>query len=115
MTTVQYTINGPFSPPPCSAAHIDPLLNEDHANAVNPAPEPARCRFLSSDKRQRLMLRADRHPHFCLFSPKSEREARRLMNDIERLTPPHVNNAECALPQARSQPAQNVQLQNHST
>ena len=43
--------------------------------------------------------------------PESQREARRLLNDLERLTPPRIT-AECALPQMRSQPAQNVHLQN---
>ena len=46
MTTAQQTIDGPCSPPPCSAAHIDPFLNEDYAKALTPAPEPPRCRFL---------------------------------------------------------------------
>jgi hypothetical protein len=45
-------------------------------------------------------------------SPESQREARRLMNDLERLTPPRVTPAECAIAQTRSQPAQNVHLQN---
>jgi hypothetical protein len=45
-------------------------------------------------------------------SPESQHEARRLMNDLERLTPPRVNPAEYALPQTRLQPAQNVHLQN---
>ncbi len=46
---------------------------------------------------------------------ESQREARRLLNDLERIMPVRVTPAECALPQTRSQPPQNVQLQNHST
>ena len=48
-------------------------------------------------------------------SPESQREARRLLRDLEQITPPRATPAECALPQTRSQPAQNVHLQNHST
>lgn len=90
MTTAQQTLNGPFSPPPCSAAHIDPLLNEDHAHAVNPAPEPARCRFLSSDKRQCRMLRADRHPDFCLYHAARQEEIFALLPEREFALAPEL-------------------------
>ncbi len=90
MTTAQYTINGPFSPPPCSAAHIDPLLNEDDANAVSPKPEPARCRFLSSDKRQCRMLRADHHPDFCLFHAARQDEIFALLPEREFALAPEL-------------------------
>jgi hypothetical protein len=45
-------------------------------------------------------------------SPESQRESRRLLRDLEQITPPRVTDAECVLPQTRSQPAQNVHLQN---
>ena len=48
-------------------------------------------------------------------SPESQREARRLLRDLEQITPPRVTPAECALPQTQPQPAQNAHLQNHST
>jgi hypothetical protein len=48
-------------------------------------------------------------------SSESQREARRLLRDLEQITPPRVTTVECALPQTQSQPAQNVHLQNHST
>jgi hypothetical protein len=82
MTTAQQTLNGPFSPPPCSL-HLDPFLNEDHANAVSPAPEPPRCRFFSSDKRQCRMLRADHHPDFCLFHAARQDEIFALLPERE--------------------------------
>ena len=90
MTSAQYTINGPVPPPPCSAAYIDPLLNEDRANAVNPAPEPARCRFLSSDKRQCRMLRADRHPDFCLYHAARQEEIFALLPEREFALAPEL-------------------------
>ena len=83
MTTAQRTFNGPVPPPPCSAAHIDPLLNEDYAKALTPAPEPPRCRFLSSDKRQCRMLRADHHPDFCLFHAARQEEIFALLPERE--------------------------------
>ena len=83
MTTVQQTLNGPLPPPPCSAANIDPLLNEDYAKALTPAPEPPRCRFLSSDKRQCRMLRADHHPDFCLFHAARQEEIFALLPERE--------------------------------
>jgi hypothetical protein len=82
MTTAQQTLKGPFTPPPCSL-HLDPFLNEDHANAVNPAPEPPRCRFLSSDKRQCRMLRADHHPDFCLYHAARQEEIFALLPERE--------------------------------
>ena len=83
MTTAQRTFNGPVPPPPCSAAHIDPLLNEDYAKELTPAPEPPRCRFLSSDKRQCRMLRADHHPDFCLFHAARQEEIFALLPERE--------------------------------
>ena len=89
MTVAQQTLNGPFSPPPCSL-HLDPFLNEDHANAVNPAPEPPRCRFLSSDKRQCRMLRADHHPDFCLFHAARQEEIFALLPEREFALAPEL-------------------------
>lgn len=83
MTTVQQTLNGPVPPPPCSAANIDPLLNEDYAKALTPEPEPPRCRFLSSDKRQCRMLRADHHPDFCLYHAARQEEIFALLPERE--------------------------------
>ena len=90
MTTVQEPLAGPFSPPPCSAAHIDPLLNEDYAKALTPAPEPPRCRFLSSDKRQCRMLRADHHPDFCLFHAARQDEILALLPEREFALAPEL-------------------------
>ena len=90
MTTAQRTINGPFPPPPCSAAHIDPFLNEDYAKALTPAPEPPRCRFLSSDKRQCRMLRADHHPDFCLFHAARQDEIFALLPEREFALAPEL-------------------------
>ena len=90
MTTAQEPLAGPFSPPPCSA-YIDPLLNEDDNNAVNPsAPEPARCRFLSSDKRQCRMLRADHHPDFCLYHAARQEEIFALLPEREFALAPEL-------------------------
>jgi hypothetical protein len=83
MITAQRTVNGPVPPPPCSAANIDPLLNEDYAKALTPAPELPRCRFLSSDKRQCRMLRADHHPDFCLFHAARQDEIFALLPERE--------------------------------
>ena len=90
MTTAQRTFNGPVPPPPCSAAHIDPLLNEDYAKALTPAPEPPRCRFLSSDKRQCRMLRADHHPDFCLFHAARQDEIFALLPEREFALAPEL-------------------------
>jgi hypothetical protein len=90
MTTAQQTLNGPFSPPPCSAAHIDPLLNEDYGKALTPAPEPPRCRFLSSDKRQCRMLRAGHHPDFCLYHAARQEEIFALLPEREFALAPEL-------------------------
>ena len=97
MTTVQEPLVGPFSPPPCSA-YIDPLPNEDHNNAVNPSapqhanPDSARCRFLSSDKRQCRMLRADQHPDFCLYHAARQEEIFALLPEREFSLAPELED-----------------------
>ena len=91
MTTVQEPFAGPCSPPPRSAP-LDPLLNEDHNNPNPSAPDPARCRYLSYDKRQCRMLRAGHHPDFCLYHAARQEEIYALLPEREFALAPELEN-----------------------